>query len=440
MNTPRSHSTVRIGWRTAAFLLVSFIGCYSSTIRGATYYVDSSAQAACSDRASNGSEANPWCTIHYAVGRISPGDTILVKSGTYNEAALNVPASISGRGGSNTVIKAYPGHVVLLNGGGVGTGRFIELTGSNLVFDGFVVTNFNQGIFVDTGTNITVQNCTVKNIGQEGIHVHYNSYNVLVQSNLVYDTGMWQYDGEGIYVGSGCSVALDNTAYVTVRGNTIHDTHESNFSGGLEAIEIKPGTHDCIVENNVVYNAPTPSSYGAIEINESICGTQSWPSNPNHIIRNNRIYGTGTAIRSGTGCLVYNNVIYSIASGSYGVLVDNIAGDNYTRYIYHNTFHAPSAIAVRVSAGTAIVKNNIGPSSVNNLAVNPSYFVNAAGRDYHLAGGSAPIDAGVDLSSIVSVDLDGKTRPIGPLPDIGAYEYTPISPGPPAPPTNLHVQ
>ncbi len=59
----------------------------------------------------------------------------------------------------------------------------------------------------------------------------------------------------------------------------------------------------------------------------------------------------------------------------------------------------------------------------NVTGVDPS-FVNAAAGDFHLVLGSPAIDAG-DPTSVNDRDLDGDERPVGPVNDIGAYEYAP---------------
>jgi hypothetical protein len=47
--------------------------------------------------------------------------------------------------------------------------------------------------------------------------------------------------------------------------------------------------------------------------------------------------------------------------------------------------------------------------------------VNAAGHDYALAAGSAPVDAGVTIPA-VTMDRAGVARPQGRHFDVGAYE------------------
>lgn len=48
-------------------------------------------------------------------------------------------------------------------------------------------------------------------------------------------------------------------------------------------------------------------------------------------------------------------------------------------------------------------------------------FANSATRDYHLTSASAAIDKGVSTS--LTIDFDGNTRPQGSAPDLGADEF-----------------
>jgi len=413
-------------------LIASAIVLIASSASGASYYVDNSGSPACSNSSSFGTEDRPWCTITYGMSRLAGGDDLLVKQGTYNEALyINGPAGSSTK---PTVIRSYPGHVVTIRGGG-NTGRVKITSTSYITFDGFVVTNFNQGIFVEgNASHITIDNCVVHDVGQEGIHVKENSSYVTIQGCTVYNMERIGgcCNGEGIYVGTGSAGPLDNSHHVIVRNNTIHDVTD-------EAIELKPGTHDSIVENNTIHSCTDQGATtgSAIEFESRNLIEQSWNANPNHIIRGNVIHDCYVGIRVGSGVQVYNNIIYNTLGGRAGIVVTNSDGDGYTRYLLHNTIAMPSN-AIVVEGGITDTRNNIGPTSSSNLAFNASHFVNAAAGDYHLRAGSAPIDAGLDLSSIVGVDKDGNIRPAGAFPDLGAYEFGQVAVLPSAP-QNLRI-
>ena len=393
--------------------------------------------AAASDSPGNGSEAAPWRTIGYGIGRLRGGDTLNVRAGTYNEVlSITGPA---GSEGAPTVIRSYPGDAVTLSGNGINTGR-LRISGTRfMTLEGLGVTRFNQGIFVEGSDHVVLFNCSVYGIGQEGISIHSNSSYVTVANCTVHDTGTWRYNGEGIYVGTGDSAPaeVDNTHHVNLLHNTIYNTTD-------EAIELKIGTHDITVDGNTIHHANTAlNGFGgaAVEVNQSVGSLQHWNGNPNQIVRNNVVHdvgpGTGgtavnSGIRAGTGGLYCNNVVYNINPLGNGILVDNLSGDSHIRDLYHNTIDVPSARAIAGPAG-ADIKNNIGPAAPYNAPTSGSYFVDRAGADYHLAPGSAPIHAGLDLAARVPTDIEGVSRRVHSPQDLGAYEYVPTErPTPPA--------
>jgi hypothetical protein len=427
--------------------LVLLAALCSSAASAATKYVDNSGAPACSNSASNGSETQPWCTVAYGVSHIASGDTLYVKRGTYNEAfTITGP---SGTSGAHTVISAYPGHTPILRGSSFSSGR-MKITGgcSYIDFIGFEITNDNQGLYLDDDagtstpcTNIIVRGIHIHDVGQEGLAVRAGSAtgprNFLIENSEIDHTGRLSpnQNGEGMYIGN--SSGTDVTNGVTARNNTIHDTQD-------ECVELKGDSHDNIIESNELYNCLSPGSSfgntgGAIEIDEP----RNTSTNPNQIIRRNTIHDiaftsgiTKRGIRAGTGATIYDNVLYNISS-SYSCILSN--SSNFQRLIYHNTVDCTTANAIVNSGTTMDSRNNIGPAATGNLAFNAAYFVNAAGHDYHLVAGSAPINAGANLTSVVTVDKDGNNRLIGSAPDDGAYEFGSGAASPPSAPTNLQI-
>ena len=422
-------------------LIVVVIGFISSAAYGAIFYVASSG----CNNSYPGTETQPWCTISTSIRKLSAGDTLYIKNGTYNEELY-----ITGPSGSaenRTIISAYPGHAPVLRGNGVNGGRNKILNASYLIFSGFTITNYNQGLFVEGSNHIILDHLTIYSVGQEAVHIKLNSSYVTAQNNLIHDTRAWQYNGEGFYIGTAqVGDPQDNSNNIIIKNNTIYNTND-------EAIEFKSGTHDCIADNNIIYDALLDAAYnnntgvGMIEVDPANDGynPQSWGSNPNHIVRNNTIFGirakVRTAINLNTGATAYNNVIYGMTDSFPGINISRAQTETYSRNVYHNTIDLPSSRAVVISGGaTTDVRNNIGPTTTGNVATSDVYYFNKAGNDYHLVNGSAPINIGANLTSIVPVDRDGISRTTGAGPDLGAYEYSSGTPAKmPNPPSNIQV-
>lgn len=90
------------------FLCIAIIS--TASLHGETYYI-----APQGHDAGNGTQESPWQTIGKAAESLRPGDTVLIRSGTYRERL--VPGR-SGRPGSSIEYKAYPGDRVTIDGQG----------------------------------------------------------------------------------------------------------------------------------------------------------------------------------------------------------------------------------------------------------------------------------------------------------------------------------
>ena len=391
------------------------------------------------DSTGNGSISSPWATVDHATSVMNGGDVLYIRGGTYSQI-FDIYGP-SGSAGYPTTVEAYPGETPVFNANNIG-GSAHSLDGLNwFVIGGLTIMSNNIGMIVGYAgacTNVVLTNMTFADIGQQGFQIEHNSYNILVVNSTVHDTGLWTYNGEGMYIGEGDSSGiLDNAHNITIQGCTVYNTKD-------EGIELKGGTYNVTVQGNVLYSDNlAQDSYGAgggaIEVDEE--GTYNyWPSNPNQVVAGNLVYNTYIGIRAATGGQYYNNIVYNVTNN--GILINNTGGQsanaNYTRYVYNNTVDVPQSIAIVNSGVPASILNNIGPAGAYNLATSSSYYLNGLLHRYHLVAGSAPIGAGTNLFNVVPTDFDGSARPnTGPF-DIGAYEYP--TNGGMEPPPGFHQQ
>ena len=83
-----------------------FIGCVLSVqvSDAATYYV-----AKNGSNSTSGTKASPFLTVNKGVSVLTPGDTVLIKGGTYLETLIDkIPSGTSWN--SPVTVKAAPGH------------------------------------------------------------------------------------------------------------------------------------------------------------------------------------------------------------------------------------------------------------------------------------------------------------------------------------------
>ncbi len=142
------------------------------------------------------------------------------------------------------------------------------------------------------------------------------------------------------------------------------------------------------------------------------------------------IYALGT----GSGRLIYNNIIYTSVGNGIRLAGTNTAAYNNT--VYNNTAGG-IGVWVQSDCTNCIVQNNIAylnstnyqndgsgtTHSFNLEGTNPNFTSPGTGDFTLTAASLAAIDVGTDLSGTFGTDFIGLARPIGLAWDVGAYEF-----------------
>ena len=330
--------------------------------------------------AGKGTLSDPWRGINTALSKANPGDTVIVRTGTYYEK-ISFPKS--GRQDKWIVLKSYNGERPVIDGTGLSiTGKEALVTISNvnyIVFEGFDVCNYKSstpwvninGILVNEGSgNITVRKNKVYNIEHNvapadgrsghGIEVIGNTTvamkNIIVEDNEIHDcnTGYSEnltingyvdgfiiqrnkiYNAENIAIDAAGGYWANSTpAFNYARNGVISDNEIYNIEmatgplGGYGAIGIYlDGSRNIIVERNKVYEADR--GIGIVSENDA------YPTE-NCIIRNNFVYNcwrTGIYLggylnytSGGTkNCYVINNTLFqnNRVTGAFGEIEGEI--------------------------------------------------------------------------------------------------------------------
>jgi hypothetical protein len=79
--------------------------------QAATYYLHPEG-----DNRNSGTQAEPWKTLKYALTRLSSGDTLYLRGGTYWEANIQI-SDLQGAAGAPITVTNYPGEQPILDGG-----------------------------------------------------------------------------------------------------------------------------------------------------------------------------------------------------------------------------------------------------------------------------------------------------------------------------------
>ena len=249
-----------------------------------------------------------------------------------------------------------------------------------------------------------------------------------IQNNAIFSNEATQ-DGGGIYLyGAMSSPPL-------ISGNSITN-NQSTRGGGV------------YLGDNT--QAETVFSENRISANSADYGGGLYLENSHSFLRNNLIFGNsasysgggsggGVYVDGGTSRMVHNTLARN-SSGGWGsgvhvvqaatawltnTILVGYPDNNYASGIYVGTGATATLQATLWGIGSWAYKHDwVGTGTIITGTVNvwdDPGFVNPSGNDYHLAEGSAAIDAGVDAG--VATDIDGQSRDASP--DIGADEFVP---------------
>jgi len=412
----------------------------------AEYYV-----AADGDDNNPGSEQAPWRTIQHAVEQMTPGDTVLIKSGTYDGARLEN----SGVADGPLTLKAAPGATVIINGPGPQNKHQSALEIENWdtpvaywIIEGLEVTGApGWGIDIRGGEDnhahhITVRSNHVHNnglgAGRTGIFAAFTD-DVLIENNETHHNGE-----HGIYVNNSsdrfiirnnrshhnanCGIHLNGDADMggdgimsdgQVTGNTIYDNGTGGSGINMDGVE------RTTVANNLLYNNHN-TGIAIFQENGAICSSSNRIAHNTILIANNGRW----ALTVGPGCannIVLNNIFYSDHSYRGSIDADQGVVNLVSDYnIVVNRFTTDGGDSILTLAQWQA----LGYDTHSFLATPDTLFVNAAAHDYRLREDSPALNKGSTQAGI-SADITGAARPSGAGYDIGAYELqvsTPFTP------------
>ena len=369
-----------------------------------------------------------------AIQKISPGDTLIIKNGIYLDWSVIVPS----KGTPDSLITIRP---ETRNGVSFSTSKTVDkpifrLTGSNLIFGGFVFRDisFSKSIMELSGTqNVRITNCRFHDITGDGrerrmlvlngdadsneidhclfidndrvqtltlrvapnevpknTHIHHNTFKNLnlraggegSETLQVAQTGI-QNDFEDLKL----NTLVENNHFENIRGDAETVSNKSNYNIyrhntfiNTNQFVLRSG-HYCIVANNTFRdsNGPAIRMYGSgHRIENNIVKNPSG----NGITMN---YGMGSGIHSKTlritttGCVVKNNTIEN--AGGYGIFLGEGRGTDYSGHKNSSRWNS-GVIQNMPPSGNTLTSNRIINSTekpielagaFNNIITNNQY-------------------------------------------------------------------
>jgi hypothetical protein len=316
--------------------------------------------------------------------------------------------------------------------------------------------NNAAAIYVEKGKHITIRNNILHDAGNGlfiGSPADDPSRDFLIEGNYIYDNGnagsafehnnysaaigiVFQYNRFGPpRAGTVGNNLKDRSAGLVVRYNWIEggnrqlDLVDGEDSGIIVA---DPSYHTTLVYGNILMEPDGAGNRQMVHYGGD-SGTTSGYRKGTLYMYNNTLISTRTdrttIMRLSTNeetADFRNNIVYVTAAGNTLSLVDQDGVLNLT----HNWFK-PGRVSTFGTLGGTI--NDDGTSVTGS---SPS-FVNEGGQDFHLATGSAAINAGASLPAAVLAanpvvrqyvkHQAGEARPVSGALDIGAYEFAPAT-------------
>ncbi len=391
--------------------------------------------------------ATPWKTIRRAATSLAAGETVQVRAGTY--AGGIRPANSGNATAGYITFMAYPGESVVLDATGtlnsgppawdgafnITDRSYIQIVGFKIpASDGF-------GVFIQRSDHIRVIENAISHTHLSGIYAKLSDEIVIDRNDVGYANLSPNQE----------SISLSSVTHFSVRNNVVHH-------GNREGIDVKNASSYGRIYGNTVHNITRVGIY-----------IDGWGENQTNIDIFRNVVRDGNPNPSGAGedgirignehggreenMRIFNNVVYNARVGGIAIESWTHSGNKLATVfsnikIFNNTVTGngfnntpkPSGWGIRISSpiniSGLIVRNNIavgnasggikdmpaGQIESNNLVTGDPKFVNAAGRDYRLAGGSPAIDRGYYFSGLKN-DIALTPRPRGAAIDLGAYEY-----------------
>jgi len=430
-----------------------------------------------SDISGDGTLANPYASIQYAENSSSPGDTIMLRGGTYNTDEIRIDTS-------NLTIRSYPGEWAIVQAS-------VDYPDTSCVFwyrpyDHFpviggiiehleIIGGYYYALKIDGSwgwdtcytKELIIQDCIIHDSGRDCIKITPGCDDLTIRSCEIYNSGIGPansgyHNAEGIDNVNGDNCVVQN-CYI----------HDISTNG----IYIKGGAIGCLIQNNLIWNC------GSAGVLLGFYTDSEWFDtlvNPNYYenidgtVKNNIIIEAnwaGIGAYSALRPTFYNNTIIACADTYHAALFFNrgsiwindsvtLEPQNVDVTVLNNLFMQKASTAnpiVRIRpealTGTIVIDYNryFTPGgaefmddnvtwermSLSAWSDSTGFDINSSEGDpgldsnYHLISTSPCIDSGFTVTSVTQ-DYDGGTR--SGLLDIGADEFasgTPLEIPPP---------
>src|SRR6266542_6478051 len=211
----------------------------------------------------------PACHEEFAkvANTLQPGDVLILRGGTYSQSCRRA-ITVNGTAAAPIVIRAAAGErpVITRPADNIDTHNNIEIVNSSyLIIRGLAFQGGSTGVRFIGGHHITLEDSEIYETGNNAISLNYGNTDFFVfRRNHIHHTGLSTSgltEGEGFY--AGCNNDACRITNSLFEGNYIHHLRGTS-DGGNDGIEIKVGSYNNVVRNNVIHDTTIGRRYPCI--------------------------------------------------------------------------------------------------------------------------------------------------------------------------------
>ena len=236
---------------------------------------------------------------------LKPGDELVLWGGVYSQTGRRA-LTLQGTADQPITIRAAEGHEPVLTRPAADNDRYnnIEFVDCRYaVIRGLRFQGGSSGVRFIRGHHVTFENCEICRTGNNSLTMNSGNCDAfLIRNNHIHHTGLSDTgpaEGEGMYIG--CHDGSCVTTNSLIEGNHVHHLRGTSI-GGSDGIEIKYGSSNNIIRNNVIHDTNLARPYPGIFV---------YGGGPAvNLVEGNRIWNAGEGIQVVSDAIVRNNVIF----------------------------------------------------------------------------------------------------------------------------------
>jgi hypothetical protein len=327
-----------------------------------------------------------------AANSLKPGDELVLRGGVYSQTGRRA-LTVQGTPDQPITIWAADGQEPVLTRPADSNRRYnnIEFVDCrHVVIRGLHFQGGSSGVRFIRGHHVTFENCEICQTSNDALTMnsgHCDAF--IIRNNHIHHTGLREdgpTEGEGMYIG--CHDGSCVTTNSLIEGNHVHHLRGTS-SGGSDGIEVKYGSSNNIIRNNVIHDTNLARPYPGVFV---------YGGGPAvNIVEGNRIWNAGEGIQVVSDALVRNNVIFDCTiTGITAAPHAAVPHMRNVRIVNNTIVNHPVGVQIRWSKAADMVFGN------NAVYCPRSTALDASGVDAH------KVSANCLSGRFVGVSLDGR--------------------------------